>query len=210
MLGRREREVLLSRSHQGSQKNRTGLGEPEKKCTPYAPRVVLAGERGSERYRWFGWTSTEDRLNPNVRTRICVQECNNAAAPLSPEKLFSAMLPLNALKILTWLKTSRSVSKTGEVLLIAHFDISRSHSRPHRSQRLCGALREVLFCGTQDASSLWQKDHTGPHADPSAVLLCDKLAARLPVRGDDFVMLGDAAAVTGLMAVGLEFGIDFS
>ena len=74
------------------------------------------------------WANKGDRLKPDVRSRICVQECKiwtNAAASLSPEKLFSPM-PL------------------------------------------------------------------------VAVLFCEQLGARLLVRGDDFVVLGDAKAVNHL------------
>ena len=51
------------------------------------------------------WVDTNkgDKNTPFVRSRICVRECKkgqNAVESLEPEQLFSAMPPLEALKLL--------------------------------------------------------------------------------------------------------------
>ena len=103
-----------------------------------------------------------NKREPNIRSRINVQECKrgaNAAASSKSKRMFSTMPPLEALKLSMLLKASRSVCKAGQVLLIAHFDISHAHLMPraekevsvelprkerlHESQRIRGALGEV-------------------------------------------------------------------
>ena len=95
---------------------------------------------------------------------------------------------VEALKLSMPLKTSRKVAKTGQVLAVAHLDISRAHLIEKCFQgwtvRACGTPRterDVLvelpmedpvtgkgyvwrpkrsMYGTQEARNLWQKDHT--------------------------------------------------
>ena len=90
-----------------------------------APRSVLK-EKGARAIPLV-WLDAHS-LKPDVRSGICVQECKkgaNATVSLS-EKLFSPLPPLEALKISMSLKTSRNVSRTEHVPLIAHFDMSRA------------------------------------------------------------------------------------
>ena len=67
------------------------------------------------------WVDTNkgDKNTPFVRSRICVRECKkgrNAVESLEPEQLFSAMPPLEALKLLCSLKVSMKTSRKGNPL----------------------------------------------------------------------------------------------
>ena len=118
-------------------------------------------------------TNTGDKNTPFVRRRIYVRECKkgpNAVESLEPEQLFSAMPPLEALKLLCSLKVSLKASRRGKPLKLAHFDISRVHFMPKARRELyvelpdedpmkqkgfVGLLLRSMYC-TQDASNLWQ------------------------------------------------------
>ena len=81
------------------------------------------------------WVDTNkgDKNTPFVRSRICVRECKkgrNAVESLEPEQLFSAMPPLEALKLLCSLKVSLKMSCRSKPLKLAHFDISSAHFMP--------------------------------------------------------------------------------
>ena len=136
------------------------------------------------------------RLEPNVRGGICVQTGAYAAASLGPEKLFSAMPPLEALKILMALKTSRRMSKTGRASRTAPFLAGKKGSSvevpsedPMKAKGNVARLGRSMY-GTQDASDLKKTDPTAPleshgyaasRSDP-AVLFGDKVDTRLLVR----------------------------
>ena len=80
-----------------------------------------------------------DKNTPFVRSRICVRECKkgrNAVESLEPEQLFSAMPPLEALKLLCSLKVSLETSRRGKPLKLAHFDICRAHFMPKARREL--------------------------------------------------------------------------
>ena len=74
------------------------------------------------------WVDTNkgDKNTPFTRSRICVRECTkglNAVESLEPEQLFSAMPPLEALKLLCSLKVSLKTSCRGmfEASSFRHF-----------------------------------------------------------------------------------------
>ena len=161
-------------------------------------------------------TNKVDKNTPFVRSRICVRECKkgrNAVESLEPEQLFSAMPPLEALKLLCSLKVSMKTSRKGNPLKLAHFDISRAHFMPKARRELYVELSDedpmkqkgfvgLLLrstCGTQGASNLWQEDYTGTLAQRSytpgrsnpAVFHSHRGGGRMLVHGDDFVLLAD-------------------
>ena len=162
-----------------------------------------------------------DLKNPFVRSRLCVRECTKGKRAkhksLEPEQLFSAMPPLEALKLMLSLKSSKKKSRKGKTYLMAHFDISRAHFMPKaereiyvelpnedpmKAQGYVGILERSMY-GTQDASNLWQKDYSELISEDGyvsgksnpALFYSKELDARLLVHGDDFVMLGDAEAI---------------
>ena len=127
------------------------------------------------------------------------------------EQLFSAMPPLEALKLLCSLKVSLKMSCRGKPLKLAHFDISRAHFMPKARHELyvelfdedpmkqkgCVKLLLRSMYGTQDASNLWQEDYSGtlaqrgyvPGQSNPAVFLSHRGDGRMLVHGDDFVLL---------------------
>eukprot|EP00971_Amphidinium_carterae_P220004 4367367-Amphidinium_carterae.2 len=168
------------------------------------------------------WVDTNkgDREKPFIRSRLVVRENKrgrDARPSLDPELLFSAMPPLEALKLMVSLKSTLKRSRRGRDLVLAHFDISRAHfmakaerdiivvlpiEDPMRAQGFYGKLERSMY-GTQDASRLWQKDYTSllesagfrPGIAYPAVFYSRELDARILVHGDDFVGLGDARAM---------------
>ena len=160
------------------------------------------------------WVDTNkgDKNTPFVRSRICVRECKkgrNAVESLEPEQLFSAMPPLEALKLLCSLKVSLKTSCKGKPLKLAHFDIARAHIMPKARRELyvklpdedpmkqkgCVGLLLRSMYGTQDASILWQEDYTKtlaqrgymPGRSNPAVFHSHRGDGRMLVHGDDFV-----------------------
>ena len=161
-----------------------------------------------------------------VRSRLCVREQKkgrNRVQALEPQQLFSAMPPLEALKLLVSLKSTLKHSTCGKVLLIAHFDISRAHFMPKAEREVfvelpdedpmkkegyIGKLERTMH-GTQDASHLWQKDYTqlmgansyiAGKANP-ALLHSESQRSRVLVHGDDFIQLGDEDAIADLQRI---------
>ena len=172
--------------------------------------------------RWVD-TNKGDLKSPVVRSRLCVKEQKKGrhrVQSLEPEQLYSAMPPLEALKLLVSMKTTMKVSTRGKPLLIAHFDISRAHfmpkaerevfvvlpdEDPKKQEGYIGKLERTMY-GTQDASNLWQKDYTqlvsandyvAGKANP-ALLYSEVQCSRLLVHGDDFIQLGDEDAIEDL------------
>ena len=166
-------------------------------------------------------TNKGDLENPFVRSRLVVRERTkgrNAREALPAEQLFSAMPPLEALKLLLSLKVTKKVSKRGKKLKIAHWDISRAHFVPKaerdiyvelpeedemKKAGMVGKLLRTMY-GTQDASRLWQKDYTellvantyrAGISNP-ALFYSATWDARMLVHGDDFVMLADEDAIS--------------
>ena len=80
-----------------------------------------------------------------------MRECKkgrNAVESLEPEQLFSAMPPLEALKLLSSLKVSLKTSRKG-----SHFDISRAHFMPK--------ARRELYVELLDEDPMKQKGFVG-------------------------------------------------
>ena len=66
----------------------------------------------------------QDKNTPFVRSMICVCVCQkgrNAVESLEPEQLFSAMPPLEALKLLCSLKVSLKTSRRGKAFEASSF-----------------------------------------------------------------------------------------
>ena len=104
------------------------------------------------------WVDTNkgDKNTPFVRSRICVREFKkgrNAVESLELEQLFSAMPPLEALKLLCSLKVSMKTSRKGNPLKLAHFDISRAHIMPK--------ARRELYVELPDEDPMKQKGLVG-------------------------------------------------
>ncbi len=79
-----------------------------------------------------------DKGNDNYRSRIVVREVKKASKPLSEAESFSAMPPLEALKTLCSLLTSKKVSRRGLPYKMMLADISRAH--------FYGLARRRVFC----------------------------------------------------------------
>ena len=123
------------------------------------------------------WVDTNkgDNLRPEVRSRLCVRECKRrrgvrTEAELDPSSVFSAMPPLEALKLMMSHQVSAKMSRRkGKLRLkMAHFDISRAHfmpkaereiyvelpdEDPKKAEGFVGRLERGMY-GTQDASNL--------------------------------------------------------
>ena len=140
------------------------------------------------------------------------QEKIQRALPAS--QLFSAMPPLEAVKVLV--SIMMSVTTKGKSLKFRHYDISRAHFQG-TAQRLIyirlpaedrqkyiedkvGRLVKSMY-GTQDASHIWQLDYVnricgelggsrrGKHS--AALFHNPNQDVRMAVHGDDFVCLSD-------------------
>ena len=148
------------------------------------------------------WVNTNkgDKNTPFVRSRICVRECKKS---LESEQLFSAMPPLEALKLLCSLKVSLKTSCRGKPLRLAHFDISRAHFMPKARRELyvelpdedpmkqkgCVGLLLRSMYGRQDASNLWQEDYTETFAQRGYMPGRSNPAVFHSHRGDFFSVL---------------------
>ena len=102
------------------------------------------------------WVDTNkgDKNAPIVRSRICVRECKkgrNAVESMELEQLFSAMPPLEALKLLCSLKVSLKTSRRGKPFKQAHFVISRAHFMPKARRE----LYVELPCRSSFAFHVW-------------------------------------------------------
>ena len=79
-----------------------------------------------------------DEAHPNYRSRLVVREVNRASKPLAEFESFSAMPPLEALKVLCFLITSKRTSTRGKPYKMMLIDISRAH--------FCGLAKRRVFC----------------------------------------------------------------
>ena len=155
-----------------------------------------------------------DPTHKKIRSRLCARGKIQRALPAS--QLFSAMPPLEAVKVLVSIMMSVSVSNKGKPLKLRHYDISRAHfqgtaqrlidtklpaeDRQKYGEDKVGRLVKSMY-GTQDASHIWQFDYVN--------LLCGEIGefwrgkhsatlfhnpnqdVRMAVHGDDFVCLSD-------------------
>ena len=156
-----------------------------------------------------------------IRSRLCAREYKTKKQgkiqrALPASRLFSAMPPLEAVKVLVSMMMSVSLLNKGKPLQLRHHDISRAHfqgtaqrliyirlpaeDRPKYGEDKVGRWIKSMY-GTQNASHIWQFDY--------ANLICEELGGfrrgkhsvalfhdpnsdvRLAVHDDDFVRLSD-------------------
>jgi len=157
------------------------------------------------------WVDTRKKSGI-VRSRMCCREIKARAklargAGLSPEEVFSAMPPVESLKLLLALWGALGVDIDGEELCLGVWDVSRAHFYGKAKRELyirlpdelakpgcIGRLRKTMY-GVRDASSIWletwgayltTKGFIIGRANPA--LFHDKKSKGF-CHGDDFVVL---------------------
>ena len=169
------------------------------------------------------WVDTDKSVDPahkKIRSRLCAREYKTKKQgkiqrALPSSHLFSAMPPLESVKVLVSIMTSVSLSNKGKPLKLRHYDISRAHFQG-TAQRLVyirlpaeerqkygedniGRLIKSMY-GTHDASHIWQLHvnlicgeiggfRRGKHS--AALFHNPNHDVRMAVHGDDFVCLSD-------------------
>ena len=162
-----------------------------------------------------------DPTRKKIRSRLCAREYKtkkkgNIQRALPASQLFSAMPPLEAVKVLVSIMMSVSLSNKGKSLKLRHYDISRAHFQgtgqrliyiklPAEDRQKCGEdkvgrLIKSMY-GTQDASHIWQLDcvnltcgklggfRRGKHS--AALFHHPNQDVRMAVQGDNFECLSD-------------------
>ena len=127
------------------------------------------------------WVDTDKSVNParkKIRSRLCARQYKTKKQgkiqrALPASQLFSAMPPLEGVKVLVSIMMSVSLSNNGKPLKLRHNDISRAHfqgtaqrlihiRRPAEDRQKYGedkVGRSVKsMYGTQGASHIWQLD----------------------------------------------------
>ena len=148
-----------------------------------------------------------DNERPNYRSRLVCREIKRAhnAEHIPEYASFSAMPPLEALKILLSLMVTLKVSKRNrKPLKVRLIDISRAHfygqaqrevfvTLPEGDQEegKVGLLLKSMY-GTRDAANIWQQSYTDvlnragfKSAAWPAIFFHEKLEARLLVHGSN-------------------------
>ena len=170
------------------------------------------------------WVDTDKSVDPTckkIRSRLCAREYKTKKQgqiqrALPASQLFSAMPPLEAVKVLVSIMMSVSLSNKGKPLKLRHYDIIRAHFQGTAQRLICiklpaedrqkygedkvGRFIKSMY-GTQDASHIWPLDYVN--------LICGELGCfrrgkhsaalfqnanqddRTAVHGDDFVCLSD-------------------
>ena len=170
------------------------------------------------------WVDTDKSVDPTrkkIRSKLCAREYKTKKQgkiqrSLPASQLFSAMPPLEVVKVLVSILMSVSLSNGGEPLKLRHYDVGRAHfqgtaqriiyvrlpaeDRQKYGEDKVGRLTKSMR-GTQGASHIWQLDHVN--------LICGELGGfrrgkhsaslfhnptqdvRVAVHGDDFVCLSD-------------------
>ena len=168
------------------------------------------------------WVDTDKYVEPTckkIRSRLCAREYktkmqDKIQRALPTSQLFSAMPPLEAVKVLVSIMMSVSLWNNGKPFKWRHYDISRAHfhgtaqrliyiklpagDRQKYGEDKVGRLVKSTY-GTQDASHIWQLDY--------ANLICGELGGfrrnkhsaalfhnpnqdvRMAVNGDDCVFV---------------------
>ena len=127
------------------------------------------------------WVDTDKSVDPTrkkIRSMLCAREYKTKKQGkiqrALPASQFSAMPPLDVVKVLVSIMMSVRVSNKGKTLKLRHYDISRAHFQG-TAQRLIyiklpaedrkkfcedkfGRLVKSMY-GTQDASHIWQLDY---------------------------------------------------
>ena len=148
-------------------------------------------------------------MQENTSRRSMVSKIQGA---LPASQVFSAMQPLEAVKVLVSIMMSVSLSNKGKPLKLRHYDISRAQfqrtaqrliyiklpaeDRQKYGENKVGRLIKSMY-GTQHASHIWQLDYVklvcgelgrfgrGKHS--AALFHNPNQDATLPVHGDVFV-----------------------
>ena len=128
------------------------------------------------------WVDTDKSADPTrkeIRSRLCSREYRTKKqgkiqrAPLASQ-LFSAMPPLEEVKVFVSIMISLSLSNQGKPLKLRHYDICRAHfqgaaqrllyiklpakDRQKYDEDKVGRLVKSVY-GTRDASHIWQLDN---------------------------------------------------
>ena len=176
------------------------------------------------RYAGMKPLDTDKSVDPTrkrIRSRLCAREYKTKKQgkiqrALPASQLFSAMPPLEAVKVLVSIMMSVSVSKIGKPLKLRHYDISQAHfqgtaqrliyiklpaeDRQKQGEDKVGRLVKSMY-GIQDASHIWHLDYVnlicgelgglrrGKHS--AALFHNPHQDVRKTVHGDDFVCLSD-------------------
>ena len=138
--------------------------------------------RAWNRWTCFGWTQTSLWIRHARKfDRACVQENTSRRSMVSKiqgalpaSQVFSAMQPLEAVKVLVSIMMSVSLSNKGKPLKLRHYDISRAQfqrtaqrpiyiklpaeDRQKYGENKVGRLIKSMY-GTQHASHIWQLDY---------------------------------------------------
>ena len=138
---------------------------------------------------WVDIDKSVDPTRKKIRSRLCARayktkKQGKIQQTLPASQLFSAMPPLEAVKVLV--SIMMLVSLSGKPLKLRHYDISRAHFQGTAQTlihiRLPAADRQKYgvnkvgrliksMSGTQDASHIWQLDHVN--------LICGELGGFL-------------------------------
>ena len=166
------------------------------------------------------WVDTDKSVDPThekIRSRLCASEYKTQKQceiqrPPPTSQLFSAMPPLEVVKVLVPIMTWESLSNKGKPLKLRHYDINRAHFQGTAKRLIyirlpaedrqkygvdkVGRLVNSMY-GTQDASHIWQLDYVnlicgelggfrrGKHS--AALFHNPNEDVRMAVHGDDFV-----------------------
>ena len=171
--------------------------------------------------RWVD-TNKGTEEKPNVRSRLVVRELRCRTQHMEAAELFSAMPPLESLKLMLSLLVCRQQTKRGGVLKMGLYDISRAHFYGVAKRRVfvslpdeeaepgkCALLKRTMY-GTRDASATWQDDYLehieskGYRRGKSSPAIFrgtgeDETAGL--VHGDDFAVLSDEQGLDAMEAV---------
>ena len=170
---------------------------------------------------WVDTVKSVDPTRKKIRSRLCAREHKTKKQgkilrALPASQLFSAMPPLEAVKVLVSIVVVVSLSNKGEPSKLRHYDISRAHfqgtaqrliyiklpaeDRQKYGEDKVGRLVKSMY-GTQDASHIWQLDYVNLICIELGGFRRDKHSAawfhnpnqdvRMAVHGDDFVSLSD-------------------
>ena len=150
-----------------------------------------------------------------------LREKSKQEARYLASQLFSAMPPLEGVKVLLSAMVTRKTSKNGKPLKLGFWDVSCAHFYGKARRRVlaklpdedaeegkCALLLRGWY-GTQDASAIWQEDYAealnahGYQTGKSngAVFYSEEQDARALVHGDDFMVLADQDAIDKMDAM---------
>ena len=171
--------------------------------------------------RWVDTNKGTEEL-PRIRSRLVVRELKVKTQHMEAAELFSAMPPLEALKLLVSLLVSKKRTARGGVLKLGLYDISRAHFYGVAKRRVfvclpeeeakpgkCALLKCTMY-GTRDASATWQDDYL-EHLEANEYIrgACSPAVFRGTgadeacglVHGDDFAALSDEEGLVRMEAV---------